>query len=154
MSPTRADDWTAAWAGQAGLAISSWTRSPHRLRDPASARLLALVLQLTALECRLSLRGWVVLPGALHLVTGRRRPGAAPPLLSWAAALGRIKGLHARCDNRRRGATGSLWKPGARIRPLAPGALPGAVELCETAPVGAGLCERPEDWPWSSASAR
>ena len=29
-----------------------------------------------------------------------------------------------------------------------------AIVYIETNPVKAGLCERPEDWPWSSAAGR
>jgi putative transposase len=132
------------------LALSSWTLDPRCLADPAAAALLDLILELTVLERRLAAHAWVVLPGALHVV-------AAPSpeaLLPWPQALGRVKGLHARCDNRRRGRTGAAWRAGLRIRPLDAEAARLGAHRCERAPVSAGLCRRPEDWPFSTARRR
>jgi hypothetical protein len=153
MAPRDDKDWTAAWSTAPALALSTWTRQERRLEDPASARLLALILELSVLENRLALRGWVILPGALHLVAERPRPGRPRASGSWPGVLGRIKGLHARCDNRRLGLTGRVWRPGARIRPLRAGEVEAAALRCERAPVAAGLCSRPGDWPHSSAPA-
>lgn len=150
MSHSPDTDWTEAWALAPALALSTWTRRRDRLADPEAARLLALVLELTLLEARLRLEAWVILPGSLHLVA--RRPAGA--LLPWPAALGRIKGLHARCDNRRLGRTGSVWKPGARVRPLREGEVQHAALACELAPVAEGLCGEPGEWPFSSATGR
>lgn len=146
-------DWTLAWRGASALALSTWTLHRERLSDPHAARLLEAALALTALGRRLSLHGYVVLPGALHLVAALPAAGSPAPLAPWPTALGQVKGLFARWDNRRLALTGRVWKPGARVRPLTGPAVLTALVRCHAAPVRMGLAPRPDAWPHSSAAA-
>jgi hypothetical protein len=152
MEPDLERDWTSAWSGAAGLALSSWTHDPRLLADTTLARLLELSLEATALRHRLVVHAHVILPGSLHVVTGVPGPGDAPGAVAWPVALGRIKGEFSTWTNRMRRRDGPTWKPAARIRPLSARALPDAVDRCHEAPVQAGLVTFAGDWPFSSWS--
>lgn len=58
---------------------------------------------------------------------------------------------YAQWFNRRQGTTGHLWSGRYYSAPLDPHHLVAAVRYVELNPVRAGLVERPEDYPWSSA---
>ena len=148
------EHWTRAWPPASALGLSAWTRDPRRLADPASARLVELLLELTALERNLVVHDWLVLPGAVHLLAATGPDARRDLRAEWCSALGRLKGLHARCDNRRRGATGSAWRPGLRLRPLDAAGARAAGRRLRQAPVRAGLCDQPAEWPHSSLRRR
>ena len=144
-------DWTDAWEGAAGLALSSWTSRRDALADPASARLLELCLGAVVLRERLVLHGYVILPGALHVVAGRSRERDRTGL-PWPIALGRAKGTFARWRNEMRGESGAVWSERVRVLPLRADEIRDAVVRCQEAPVRAGLVHLAEDWPHSSVA--
>jgi len=141
------DDWTRRWSA-AGLALSAWTREPRLLADPRAARLLELSLELVVLRHRLVLRGYVVLPGALHVVAAR---SADASLLPWPVAFGRARAAFARWWNVDRGGAGALWRERVRVAPLPTAAdVAEAVARCHRAPVLAGLAAEPSGHAASS----
>jgi len=56
--------------------------------------------------------------------------------------------------NRRNGWQGHLWQERFHSVPMDEAHLIATVRYIEYNPVRAGLCDRPEHWPWSSARAR
>ncbi|MBM3333170.1 transposase [Candidatus Sumerlaeota bacterium] len=72
---------------------------------------------------------------------------------SLARAIGRAHGRYSRWINIQRGWTGHLWANRFYSCALDGPHLWKAVKYVELNPVRAGLAERAEDWPWSSARA-
>jgi hypothetical protein len=144
-------DWTSEWTLASGLALSSRTRVPDLLLDPRAARLLELALELVVLRQGLILHGYVVLPGALHVVGGRPARADGPDgRLPWPIAVGRAKGAFARWWNGLGARDGALWQEPTRVRPLGHQDVADAVARCHDAPVRAGLVACPADHPFSS----
>jgi hypothetical protein len=140
-------DWTSAWTGAAALAISSWTRDPTDLADPESRRLLELALEIVVRREGLILHAYVILPGALHLVTGAPGPAQRLP---WPIAVGRVKSCHAGWERARRGSSGAIWRSHVRVQPMASEQVSAAVARLHEAPMSMGLATSPADWDASS----
>jgi hypothetical protein len=144
---TADDDWTRPWRA-AGLAMTAWTSEPSLLACPRAARLLELALELTVLRHDRALHGYVVLPGALHVVAGG---AGSSGRLAWPAALGRVKGSFARWWNKAHGSEGPVWQERVRIAPLPTRAdVAAAVASCHAAPVAAGVAAGPAEHEASS----
>lgn len=96
--------------------------------------------------------GWVCLtyclmPNHVHLLVD-----ATHEQLS--AAMRHVNGVYAQRFNREHGYRGHLLQGRFKAKPIADeGHLAEAVRYIVMNPVRAGLCERPEQWPWSSYRA-
>jgi REP element-mobilizing transposase RayT len=118
------------------------------LRDPQVGALVEGALLHFDHE-RYSLHGWVVMPNHVHvLLTPREDQSLSGIVKSW-------KSYTAKAANRILGRTGTFWQEDYFDRYTRNARHFGAVvEYIEYNPVGAGLCERRADWPYSSAGRR
>lgn len=115
------------------------------LRQAAHARLVADTLKRSD-ATRYDLLEWCVMPNHVHVLL-RLRPGTSMQTVvrSW-------KNFTARRINRSIGRSGRFWAPDYFDRLIRDEAhLLRARTYIRNNPVKASLCERPEDWPWSSA---
>ena len=98
---------------------------------------------------RYGLIAWCVMPNHVHVLVKQFEGWPLGMIVkSW-------KGYTARMINRRLGRQGSLWAADYFDRYVRDeGQLIGVIHYIEANPVKAGLCSRPEDWPFSSAGAR
>jgi putative transposase len=116
------------------------------LRDPQIAKLVAGAMQFHVGR-RFHLAAWVVMPNHVHAVV-RPLPGwtLSKVLQSW-------KGFTGRSANSQLNRTGrEFWQAEAYDHLIRDDE--DHRRCCHYTimnPVNAGLCERPEDWPWSSA---
>ena len=99
-------------------------------------------------EMAFQLLAFAVMPEHAHIIL------VTPP-----DQLGRviqlIKGRFARSYNQRMGKTGAVWQSRYHERTLlSERALSNAIEYVHVNPVVAGLADRPEQYPWSSANER
>jgi len=90
---------------------------------------------------------YCLMPNHVHLIVVPREAD------SLARAIGEAHRRYTRAINRRQGWTGFLWQGRFASVPLDGAHLLAAARYVELNPLGAGLAERPEDWPWSSARA-
>lgn len=92
--------------------------------------------------------GWVVhvyclMPNHYHLLVGALQPDLS-------AGMHRLNGLYAGGFNERYGRVGHVFQNRFGARSIEGGEyLEAACAYILENPVRAGLCERPEDWPWS-----
>ena len=92
------------------------------------------------------LSAWIVMPNHVHLVT---TPLPGKPL---AGIIQSLKSFTANEANKLLERTGSFWMPDYFDRYIRNQKhLAAAIAYVENNPVEAGLCNRPEDWPFSSA---
>ena len=98
---------------------------------------------------RFGLRIWAycLMPNHVHLVV------FAEQLDSMARGIGNAHRRYSRWINKRQDWTGHLWANRFYSTPLDAVHLWVAVRYVELNPVRAGLIERPEDYPWTSARA-
>lgn len=90
---------------------------------------------------------YCVMPTHWHVVATTLEPNVS-------AGVHLLNGLYARTFNERHERAGHLW--GARYRSPIIETERHAIRVCSYVPVNpvaAGLCARPEDWPWSSYGA-
>jgi len=115
------------------------------LRHPGPAREVERVLlEGDGHSCRLL--AWVVMPNHVHVVAEMN--GGA----SLSKVVQQWKGVSAREINQELGGGGRLWQPEYHDRFIRDQEhLAAAVNYTHGNPVAAGLCERAEDWPLSSA---
>jgi REP element-mobilizing transposase RayT len=98
---------------------------------------------------RYRLLAWVVMPNHVHVV-----------LKTWPHwRHGRVvhswKSYSAKRINEHLGLKGRLWQPEYHDRlVLSEKQLQRVLDYVEWNPVKAGLCARPEEWPWGSAACR
>jgi REP element-mobilizing transposase RayT len=95
---------------------------------------------------RYELREWVVMPNHVHVVVWPMPNHLLSDILkSW-------KNFTARKANELRGRTGSFWQRESFDHWIRNDAEKARISrYVRNNPVTAGLCSRPEDWPWSSA---
>lgn len=98
---------------------------------------------------RYQLAAWVVMPNHVHaLITPTAGHTLSEILHSW-------KSYTSNAANRLLGRDGQFWYPDYHDRFIRNAQhLVRAVEYIEMNPVAAGLCLRPEDWPYGSACFR
>jgi REP element-mobilizing transposase RayT len=118
------------------------------LRSPAAARVVIDAFTTFDAE-RYALIAWCVMPNHVHVVIepiGDHLLGAV--VKSWKAfSAARINAMLRR--------SGRLWAPEYFDRFMRSDAhLATTIAYVEYNPVAAGLCERPDDWAFSSAAAR
>ena len=123
-------------------------RGECHLRRPEIARLVRDALLGFDGE-RYELLAWCVMPNHVHVLIKQKQGFPLAELVkSW-------KVFTAREANTILGRTGRFWMREYHDRRIRDEAhLNRAVVYVENNPVKAGLCERPEDWPWSSATGR
>ncbi len=90
---------------------------------------------------------YCLMPNHVHLVMV---PADADGL---RATLGEVHRRYTRHVNNRHNWRGHLWQERFYSFPMDASHLLAAVRYIERNPVAAGICARPEDWPWSSAVA-
>ncbi len=95
----------------------------------------------------LELWAYCLMTNHVHLVV---RPAHRESL---ARTIGEVHGQYARSLHRRQGWDGHLWANRYYAAALGPDRLWAAVRYVERNPVRAGLVERAEEFPWSSARA-
>jgi len=105
-------------------------------------------LRTSAQQARLRILAYCLMPNHVHLVAAPDEPD------SLAIALRRAHGRYATYLNARRGRTGHLWQNRFYSCALDAAHFPVAIRYVERNPVRAGLAERVEQYPWSSAAAR
>lgn len=94
-----------------------------------------------------SILAYCLMPNHVHLVVDAE-------IDELALAMHRINGLYAQRFNREHGFTGHLFQGRYHTKPIQDEAhLPGSLRYAVMNPVRAGLCERPENWRWSSHRA-
>ncbi len=98
---------------------------------------------------RYLLLAWCVMPNHLHVLIETRDGFPLGDVVhSW-------KSFTAKKCNRRLGRKGGFWKLDYHDRFIRDANhLEKVTEYIEGNPVKVGLCKKPEEWPWSSASAR
>jgi putative transposase len=90
---------------------------------------------------------YCLMPNHLHLVVDAE-------IDELATGMHRLNGLYAQRFNREHGFVGHVFQSRYFAKPIAEEAhLPGSLRYVVTNPVRAGLCTRPENWPWSSYRA-
>lgn len=120
---------------------------PKYLRGAACAKIVEDAILFGARE-RYELYAWCVMANHVHLL--------ATPLRPLARVTQGIKGYTARLVNFQLNRTGRhLWQDESYDHWVRdPDELLRIVQYIESNPVAAGLCDAPEDWPWSSARFR
>jgi putative transposase len=96
---------------------------------------------------RVSCIAWCLMPNHVHLILQPKDPDGL------RAALADAHRRYSRRINFAHGWTGYLWQGRFASYPMEPAHLMAAVRYVELNPVRAGLAERAEEWPWSSARA-
>ncbi len=104
-------------------------------------------LRSSARQASLRILAYCLMPNHIHLVAVPDEP------TSLADALRRAHGRYATYLNARRGRTGHLWQNRYYSCALDSAHLSVALRYVERNPVRAGLAERVEQYPWSSAAA-
>jgi REP element-mobilizing transposase RayT len=115
------------------------------MRHPKIAKIVADALRFHVGQ-RFDLLAWVVMPNHVHIVVH--------PLGQWTLSkiLQSWKGYTAREINKSLQRNGSFWQSEAYNHLIRDDAdMHRCCQYTTMNPVSAGLCERPEDWPWSSA---
>jgi putative transposase len=105
------------------------------------------LLRASARQASLRILAYCLMPNHIHLVAVPDEPD------SLAVALRRTHGRYASYLNARRRRTGHLWQNRFYSCPLDAAHLSVALRYVERNPVRAGLAERVEKYPWSSAAA-
>lgn len=118
------------------------------LRRPDIAALVRDALEKFDKE-RYDLLAWCVMPNHVHVLIKQKQGFPLAQIVrSW-------KVFTAREANVILGRTGTFWMREYHDRRIRDEIhLNRAILYVENNPVKAGLCERPEDWPWSSATGR
>lgn len=114
-------------------------------RDASDHEFMRALLAEQALEARVELHAYVLMPNHFHLLA---TPPQADALARMMQGIGR---RYVRHFNSRAGRTGTLWEGRYRCALLQPGAsLLDAMVYLDLNPVRAGLVEAPAQYPWSS----
>lgn len=117
------------------------------VRDDEDRRDFMDCLREAAALHRIKVHAYVLMDNHLHLLL---TPPEAESLSRLMQSLGR---RYISRFNRRHGRSGSLWEGRFRAAPLEAGSwLMPCMRDIELNPVRAGLVERPQDYPWSSAA--
>lgn len=105
----------------------------------------SMLLCEVARRCEWELHAHCLMPNHYHVIVGASQP-------SLSSGMQRLNGLFAQSFNHRYGRVGHLFQNrfGARLIE-SDEYLEAACTYVVANPVRSSLCERPEDWPWSSA---
>jgi REP element-mobilizing transposase RayT len=118
---------------------------PCWLRDPEIAVCTDDALKRGAKLGQYDLRAYVIMPNHVHVLLD--------PLVSLRRITSGIKGVSARDSNLKLARTGKpFWQDESFDHWIRnPGQFVSTRNYIENNPVKAGLCQNPQDWPWSSA---
>ena len=115
------------------------------LREPEVASILKEALLFNH-EKTYDLHAWVIMPNHAHILTTPYKGVHLPTILH------SIKSFSAQKANKLLGRKGTFWQRGSFDRYIRDQRhFAAVVRYIENNPVKAGLCERPEDWQFSSA---
>ena len=132
--------------GSPSLITSNTLNRSPLFASEAASRLILQVINEVRVEKKFYLYAHVIMPDHIHLLL------TPPSATSMGDVMRRIKGRFANRWNRRAAEHGAVWQPRYHERALrTERALERAVDYVHWNPVSAGLCARPEDYPWSSA---
>jgi putative transposase len=98
-------------------------------------------------RCAVQLRAYCLMPNHVHMIMVHRQSDNLNRSLADAHR------RYTRPINFRKGWQGYLWQRRFASFPMEKHHLLAAACYVELDPAGAGLCDAPEDWPWSSARA-
>jgi putative transposase len=115
-------------------------------RDDGDRRMYLRILRSTVGHCRWRLLAYCLMNNHVHLLLETREPNLG-------AGMGRLHGSYAQRFNLRHGSSGHVFQGrfGAERINTDEQLWTAAVYIAMN-PVEAGLCRRPDDWPWSSHS--
>jgi putative transposase len=115
----------------------------HVFLDDVDRALFSRLLWQAAEMFDLRLHAWCALGTHFHVVVECQRE-------QLSSALHRLNGLYGQRFNRRHGRRGHLFEERFSARVIESEAhLHGAIRYVLENPVAAGICEEPQDWPWS-----
>lgn len=133
--------------GLAHVTCRTVRKLPLFLSEGDALALLALVDHVTRDVVSWSILAYCLMPNHVHYVVDAE-------VDQLGCAMHRINGLYAQRFNRVHGFTGHLFQGRYHAKPIRDDAhLPGSLRYAVMNPVRAGLCERPENWRWSSYRA-
>jgi putative transposase len=113
-------------------------------RDDLDRSTYLRMLRGTVRQCRWRLLAYCLMNNHVHLLTVTREANLG-------RGMQRMHGLYAQAFNERHGHSGHLFQGRyGSVRIKTDEQLWGAAVYIAMNPVEAGLCRRPEDWPWSS----
>lgn len=115
--------------------------------SPRDYRLYVKMLAEECASAEVAVWAWCLMPNHVHLVLV---PARADGL---ACALGRVHRRYTVAVNAREGWVGHLWQGRFHSFVMDERHLLACARYVELNPVRAGLAQRAEDWPWSSARA-
>ena len=122
-------------------------RLPLFVSERDALAFLSLLDHVTDKTARWKVLAFCLMPNHFHLVVEAE-------IAELSIAMHRVNGLYAQRFNREHGYRGHLFQGRFHAMPiLAEGHLPASVRYVLLNPVRAGLCERPEQWRWSSYRA-
>lgn len=98
-----------------------------------------------AVRFGLELWAYCLMTNHIHLLV------LSPTAAALGRALGVVQGRYAQRINRKQAWSGHLWANRFFSHPIEAGSLPIVARYIERNPVRAGIVERAEDYPWSSA---
>lgn len=116
--------------------------------DPADYLLYLAILNAACVKAGVAILAYCLMPNHEHVIAvPQHRDGLAK-------AFGRAHQQYAVQINAQHGWQGHLWQERFRSSPIDTDEyLLTCARYIERNPVEAGLCQRPEDWPWSSVHA-
>lgn len=131
---------------------------PHHVTQRGSRRMRTffrdadykLYIELTSEACKATgteIWAYCLMPNHVHLVMVPTHEDGL------RATLGEAHRRYTRHVNSRHDWRGHLWQERFYSFPMDEDHLLAAVRYVERNPVAAGMCDRPEEWPWSSAAA-
>jgi REP element-mobilizing transposase RayT len=140
------------WSGEPGkqflnadIQLDAASSGPLWLNDPEIAGQTRGAIERGAELGHYVLRAWAIMPNHVHVLLD--------PLVPLARITLGIKRASAKDANARLGRTGKpFWQDESFDHWVrGPGQFARIQTYIENNPVKAGLCARPQDWPWSSA---
>lgn len=122
-------------------------RKADIFRDDSDRRLFLRILDATIARCRWRCHVFCLMPNHVHVVIETPEPNLS-------SGMQRLNGMYGQCFNHRHDLSGHLFQ--GRFHSKLVESNWHLLELSRYVvlnPVRAGLCARPEDWPWSSYRA-
>jgi putative transposase len=106
------------------------------------------LLQIQAVKHGVKIQAYCLMPNHVHLIAVPQRQD------SFANVFRKLHADYAKFLNIRMLRSGHLWQSRYYSAPLSERHFCAAIHYVEDNPCRAGLADRPEAWPWSSAAAR